>query len=142
MANRYAPPPLDTAWLLASLKDMFPSHNEHPRTIELLQQLVHAYSMWWVLMVTFRERRIVGTAPLWIVRRIHSSEIERFFADCFDYLGRIPRKEDMWGGALDFRGTHDTARSIHELFDYPDLVWEPILQTAEKQRNETIVRIN
>lgn len=142
MATRYAPPPLDTRWLVATLKDMFPAHKEHPRSVELLHELVHAYTIWWMLMVTFRERRIVATAPLWVVRRIHATDLERFFADCFDYLGKIPHKEDLWGGPLDFRGTHDTARSIHELFDYPDLVWEPLLQTAEQQRSEHVVRIH
>ena len=138
----YIPPPLDQRWLIASLIDTF-YKNDRPDEIarQLLSELVHAYLMWWVLMITFPERRIVGTAPLWEVRRIHASDIERFFFDCFGYLGRIPTKKDLWRGELDFRGTHDTARSIAQLFEHPDLVWTPILKTAASQKDEKIIRL-
>lgn len=141
MRTRYAPPPIDQSWLLAHLVDTFDA-GENDTARSLLRELVHGYLIWWMLMVTFPSRRIVGTAPLWEVRRIHASDLERFFADCFDYLGRIPRKKDLWGGAMDFRGTHDTARSLNELFDHADLVWQPILRTAEQQRSNTIIRLH
>ncbi|MEN9920149.1 MAG: hypothetical protein RL538_42 [Candidatus Parcubacteria bacterium] len=141
------PPPLDQAWLRAKLIDTFyikekGDNNPDLEARQLMSDLVHAYLMWWVLMITFPERRIVGTAPLWEVRRIHASELERFLSDCLGYLGRIPQKKDLWRGPLDFRGTHETARSVHELFDYPDLVWEPILRTAREQRDEKIIRLH
>ncbi len=139
---RYSLPPLDQAWLVASLKDMFPAHKTSHEMVTLVHDLVHAYMIWWMLMVTFPKRRIVGTGPLWQVRQIHATDLERFFADCFDYLGRIPTKKELWGGPLDFRGTHDTARSLKEVLDFPDLVWEPILQTATAQRVESIIRLH
>jgi hypothetical protein len=141
MHQRYAPPPLDQRWLIAMLKDQFPAHKGHVRLEELLQELVHAYMMWWLLMASFPARRIVGTAPLWEVRQIHASDLERFSSDCFYYLGGILRKESLWGGPMDFRGTRETASSINERFDFPDLVWEPLLKVAAQQRSEKIIHL-
>lgn len=141
MRTHYAPPPIDQSWLFAHLVDRF-DVRENDAARKLLRNLVHAYVMWWVLMISFPNRRIVATGPLWEVRRIHASDIERFCADCFDYLGRIPRKEDLWGGPMDLRGTRDTARAIDALFDYPDLVWEPILRADREQRSEKIIRLH
>ncbi|MEY2665634.1 MAG: hypothetical protein RLZZ480_739 [Candidatus Parcubacteria bacterium] len=98
--------------------------------------------MWWVMMVTFPKRRIVGTGPLWVVRQVHASDLERFYYDCFGYLGTIPRKAHLWGGELDFEGTRETAFAIRQLFDSPDLVWSPILRADEAHRRELVVRIH
>jgi hypothetical protein len=129
-------------WLIASLIDSFPAHKQHPEARSLIHELVYAYSVWWTLMMNFPERRVVGTPPLWIVRCIHASDLERFFADCLGYLGRIPKKSDLWGGELDFRGTFDTARSLEELFDSHAIAWEPLLQTAQRQKLETVIRLH
>lgn len=142
MHTRYAPPPIDQRWLISSLIDAFPSHKEHPETRSLIHELVYAYLIWWTLMMNFPHRRIVATAPLWAVRRIHASNRERFLADSLDYLGRIPKKSDLWGGELDFRGTFDTVRSLEELFDSHALAWEPLIQTAKRQKSDTVIRLH
>ncbi len=142
MHTRYAPPPLDQRWLVAALIDAIPSYKEHPDARPLVSELVYAYLIWWTLMRSFPNRRIVATAPLWLVRHIHASNQERFMADSFDYLGRIPRKNDLWRGELDFRGTFDTVRSLEELFDSHALAWEPLIQTARRQKSDKIIRLH
>ena len=141
MHTQYAPPSLDQAWLLASLKDAFPSHKTHRDSLHLLEELVVAYTNWWWLMLTYPNRRIVGTPPLWFVKKVHASRLEDFFYDCSRYLGKVITKDDLWQGELDFRGTHDTARSLHEKFNYVPLAWEPVLRVAQRQKSETIVRV-
>jgi hypothetical protein len=141
MRTQYTPPALDQAWLSATLRDEFPSHKTSPEASHLIDELVLAYTYWWWLMLTYPERRIVGTPPLWIVRRIHARRLERFFADCFDYLGKVLTKESVWKGEQDFRGTFDTARSLREKFDSYPPAWTPILRLDEQLRDEKIIRL-
>jgi hypothetical protein len=136
------PPPIDTKWLLAALKDKFPAHKGNPEMQDLLDELVNAYSTWWLLMSKYPERRIVAIAPVWAVREIHAEDLELFFADCFDYLGKIPVKKDIWGGAMDFRGTYETASTIEEAGIYAGLPWQPIMRVARGDLTPRIVRTN
>lgn len=136
----FVPPPIDKAWLVANLRDTFPK--QKMANHDLLEELAVAYLNWWRLMLTYPERRIVGPVPLWYVRRVHARQLDRFFFDCLSYLGKILDEKSVWRGATDFRGTHDTARSLSELFDRHQLVWEPILRTAKNQKENVVVRIN
>lgn len=144
MRTHYSPPALNQEWLLASLKDEFLKDElkGHIKLTEQLKELVDAYTYWWWLMLTYPDRRIVGTPPMWYVRQIHARRLERFFADCFDYLGKVLTKESLWTGEFDFRGTHDTARSLREKFDFYPLAWAPLLQLDEELRSEKIIRIH
>lgn len=144
MRTQYTPPALDQEWLLASLKDEFLKDElkGHLTLTIQLRELVEAYTYWWWLILTYPERRIVGTPSMWYVRQIHARRMERFFADCFDYLGKVLTKESLWTGELDFQGTHDTARSLREKFDSYPLAWEPILRLDEKLREEKIIRLH
>ena len=142
MHTRYAPPPIDQRWLIAAIMDAFPAHKEHPDTRSLIHELVYGYIIWWTLMLNFPDRRIVATTPLWIACRIHASDPMRFVADSFDYLGRTPKKSDRWGGELDFVGTFDTVRSLEELFDSYALAWEPLIQTAKRQKSDAVIRLH
>jgi hypothetical protein len=141
MQPGYVLPPIDQRRLVAELKDAFPNH-KHPATASLLHELVHAYQVWWLLMTHFPERKIAGPVPLWYVRQVHASDMERFFFDCYSYLGRLPQKTDVWSGEEDFEATMDTARSLRKMFDYPDMIWEPILRSDEALRSATIIRIH
>jgi hypothetical protein len=140
MKYGYQLPPIDQRLLLANLKDLFPNHHHHSHS--LLSDLVHAYLVWWVLMAEFPKRKIAGPAPLWYVRQIHAADQERFFVDAFNYLGRLPQKEDIWAGESDFESTIDTAQSLRSIFDYPDMLWEPILRTDQRLRSNLVIRIH
>lgn len=139
---RYAPPPIDQRWLLAALKDSFSEHKDEHAFAAQLQDLIQAYSTWWMLMLNFPSRRIVATGPIWFIRSIHTTEIERYLYDCLNYLGRIPERKEVWGGELDFRGTLETARSLTELFDAIPSAWEPLMRVAAQQKSASIIRLN
>lgn len=143
MRTQYTPPQIDEEWLLAKLKDDFQGYKNCKMINGQLYELVQAYVEWWRLMITFPERKILATPPIWYIRIIHSSRQERFFFDCFSYLGQIPQKEQVWRGREeDISGVQETAISLRALYDQHSIAWGPIVKMAEELRSQKIVQLH
>jgi hypothetical protein len=138
--TRYFPPEISKDWLDVQMLRSYPAHKSSQVGRELLERLTEEYLKFWRLVLSFPDKRVVATAPILAVQRVHQSNRKEYFDDCMAYFNRFLSTEFCWKGRSDVTGTVDTVSAYRELYRaQPPEQWRDIVNEYNLGKPKLII---